>query len=60
MAIKFRNIMAIKFHLFESKHTMARGHNIKISKHGDIFFQSVGMSLLVARILSFKFLDKFV
>jgi len=53
MAIKFRNIMAIKFHLFESKHTMARGHNIKISKHGDIFFQSVGMSLLVERILSF-------
>lgn len=54
MAIKFRNIMAIKFHLFESKHTMARGHNIKISKHGDtFFFQSVGMSLLVARILSF-------
>ena len=30
--------MAIKFHLFESKHTMARGHNIKLSKHVKYIF----------------------
>lgn len=58
MAIKFRNIMAIKFHLFESKHTMARGHNIKISKHGDIFFSKCRHEFIGSE--NFIILDNFV
>lgn len=50
--------MAIKFHLFESKHTMARGHNIKISKHGDTFFSKCRHEFIGSE--NFIILDKFV